>query len=163
MKIAHYSLYLVLLFILSSFVKTEAAYMENICQVTAGTCDYYQCAEKVHRCDKNGYYNRFATPYCTNFLTNTINKVGPKGKQWLKDVALCLQNKLAAYTKDTDPCWMVEEVAIQSHADCYVEAGGCELDVRELMPVVATFWREFKDQRIFWQGIDYIRSCAKKF
>ena len=146
-----------------SITSAPAAYMEDVCLVTAGTCDYYQCAEKVHRCDRSGYYNRFATPYCSNFLKNTVEKVGPQGKTWLKDVAMCLQKKLAAYTKDSDPCWMVEEVAIRSHAECYVEAGGCELDISDLMPVVSTFWREFSDMRIFWQGIDYVVSCAKKY
>jgi hypothetical protein len=151
------------MFFVLSLASAHGAYMENVCQVTPGTCDYYQCAEKIHRCDKEGYYNRFATPYCTKFLNQTMQKVSPQGKIWLQGVALCLQKKLAAYTKDSDPCWMVEEVAIRSHAECYVEAGGCELDVRDLMPVVNTFWKEFSNSRIVWQGIDYVIACAKRY
>lgn len=138
-------------------------YMEDVCTVKTGSCDYYQCAERVHKCERDGYYKKFAQPYCNTFLTQTIREVSPRGKKWLRDVAACLQKKLAYYTKDTDPCWFVEEMAIKTHAECYVEASGCELDVSDLTPVVATFAKEFGDSRIFWQGIDFVVDCAKRY
>lgn len=153
---------LILLCFLLTVSSVHAAYMEEICQVKNNSCDYYQCAEKVHKCQGDGYYQKFGHPYCKKFLNETSKEVSPEAKKWLVKVGACLQKKLAYYTKDTDPCWFIEEMAIRTHAECYVESGGCDLDVRDLVPVVNTFWREFSDSRIFWQGIDYVTACAKR-
>ncbi|GIL18674.1 MAG: hypothetical protein BroJett040_24250 [Oligoflexia bacterium] len=149
--------------VLTVSVFVQAADMDRICDVKPGTCDYYRCGERTHQCGSDGYYQKFGHPYCTKFLTKTIKEVSPQGQKWMKAVGLCLQKKLAYYTKDTDPCWFIEEIAIRTHAECYVEAGGCELDVRDLVPVVNTFWTEFADSRMIWQGIDYVLSCAQRY
>lgn len=137
--------------------------LDGLCSAKVGSCDYYQCAEKYHRCGREGYYQKFGHPYCSMFLSQTIGEVSPQGREWILRVGRCLQQKLAFYSKESDPCWFIEQLAISTHAECYVEAGGCELDVSDLVPVVQTFWREFADSRVFWQGIDYVAACAQRY
>ena len=54
-----------------------------------------------------------------------------QGQQWLSDVQQCLigqiKNSSNPQDRDSDPCTVVEDVAFNSHPNCYTSNGFCDV------------------------------------
>ncbi|MBK7892184.1 MAG: hypothetical protein IPJ84_15475 [Bdellovibrionales bacterium] len=157
------NLALAILFLSTSILTSTAQTAEGHppdCKPERGTCDFYLCQEAKQQCGPTGYYQRFGHPYCSAFLEEVRPKLSPRGQEWLKDVAYCLQEDLDHLSRNSDPCWFSEDLAIATHSDCYVKTGACELDVIDLAIVVRTFASELTNSRIIGQSVDFLRKCV---
>lgn len=144
--------------VLTSTVRAADGHAPD-CKPERGSCDFYLCQEEKQQCGSSGYYQRFGHPYCSAFLNDVHPKLSARGQEWLKDVAYCLQEDLAHLSVNSDPCWFSEDLAIATHADCYVKTGACELDVLDLAIVVRTFAGELTNSRIIGQSVDFLQKC----
>lgn len=157
------NLALVILFLSTSVLTSTAQSAEAHspdCKPERGSCEFYLCQEAKQQCGPTGYYQRFGHPYCSAFLEEVRPKLSHRGQEWLKDVAYCLQEDLDHLSRNSDPCWFSEDIAIATHADCYVKTGACELDVIDLAIVVRTFASELTNSRIIGQSVDFLRKCV---
>jgi hypothetical protein len=89
--------------------------------------------------------------------------VGPEGQAWLTRVGQCLQEKLSKRLYDgTESRSKVIEIAIASHAECYLETGACDVPVSDLSVIASTFMNELANPKIAAESIKFLYGCANK-
>jgi hypothetical protein len=102
-------------------------------------CAYYQCKIDSARsaADRCSYFTEFGLPYCNKFYGVAFDDhvFGPSTRECLQEV---IRDKMAGAA-----CDVVEEAAIASHVDCYVESGFCSLSPTDKLKVIETI--EAKD------------------
>jgi len=103
-----------------------------------GACEYYRCREAQSQCGADGYLIGYVGKYCDRFSTVTEPNVSEAAAQWLQDVRACLITTLEDETGPETSCEDIQEVGVQSHATCYVEAGFCDLSVGDWFDIVHT-------------------------
>ena len=102
-----------------------------------GACSYYGCLEEEMNCGENGYLLHFAREYCLRYRLVSEPLANPEGAAWLMRVRRCLIEELdAAYPFKS--CSQLEKVGFDSHPNCYVDTGFCELSVSDWLAVLAT-------------------------
>ena len=99
---------------------------------------FYQCAEQTLHCGPSGYLVGYGTKYAERFYRKTRPWMSPAGKQWIDDVLVCLQEELHAAIDAQTSCPDVRTIAFDTHPDCYVAAGFCELPFTDWLLVAAT-------------------------
>lgn len=95
----------------------------------ADSCSYYSEIESQHQCGERGYIQKFAKPYCQSYL-NKNNRFTAHGQKVLRNIRFCLQdalNKNLTQHKDLN-CNQLEQYGIQSHEQCYIDSGFCNLN-----------------------------------
>lgn len=153
-----------LLEILVLFSIPVNVYATSYCKqdIAPGSCEYYNCEENNHRFGRAGYFTGFGYPYCRVFFTKTWFQVNADTQAWMTRVGECLQRKLWERHSDDDTRKQVLHVAIESHSECYLETGGCDLPVTELAKVINSFRSELLDPSIAIEGIEFLAGCARR-
>jgi len=96
-------------------------------QPSSESCAYYQSLEKELQCGPEAYLKKWAYPMCKKYL-KLEPKLSAEVQAWFPAVRFCLQNSLAlAQSQSQVNCENLDQVAIDSHVDCYVETGYCDL------------------------------------
>lgn len=132
--------------------------LPNDCSSLIGTCEYYLCREAQKSCNIDGYFLGFGYQYCSESLVNLSSKVTPKAQRWLKDVAVCLQNKMENISNDNS-CVDIKDQAIKSHDECYTETEFCSLELKDAYKIIKMLRPEFDDKRIIKEGLEVLRNC----
>lgn len=132
--------------------------LPNDCSSLIGTCEYYLCRESQKSCNIDGYFLGFGYQYCSESLVNLSSKVSTKAQSWLKDVAICLQNKMESISNDNS-CADIKDQAIKSHDECYTETEFCSLDFKDAYKIIKMLRPEFDDKRIIKEGLEVLKSC----
>lgn len=99
---------------------------------------FYQCAEDTLQCGPNGYLVGYGTRYAQRFYRHTRPWMSAEGKRWLDATLVCLQERLRERIDASTSCVDVRTIAFDSHPECYVESGFCELPLTDLFAVAAT-------------------------
>jgi hypothetical protein len=99
---------------------------------------FYQCAEQALHCGPDGYLIGYGTRYAERFYRYTRPWMSPAGKRWIDATLVCLQEKLRERIDAQTSCDDVRTIAFDSHPECYVESGFCELPVTDWFAVAAT-------------------------
>lgn len=122
------------------FIFLAAALLSNAalagpCANTIGQCGYYVCKEAENRCGDDGYFINFGLKYCERY-----QEVEPsfttQGQRFLDNVRTCLQVKLENPGRKYS-CGSVESYAVNTHFDCYMQAGYCRLPASDRLSVAA--------------------------
>nr|CAG8477417.1 150_t:CDS:2 [Entrophospora candida] len=92
------------------------------------SCNFYtDCLEKKFHCGATGYQIKYGLKYCEKFK-NSSNLFTSRGKKWITDTMLCLQNALVpTYNSNATTCSEITKTAFDSHPDCYVNSGLCNI------------------------------------
>jgi hypothetical protein len=105
-------------------------------------CAFYQCKldSASSAADRCSYYGDFGLPYCRRFFATPFDNAdfGRRTRQ-------CLQEALRDLP-ETLSCASVQDRAIRSHVDCYVDSGFCTLGPIDQARVLATI--EVKDWNV---------------
>ena len=102
------------------------------------SCDYYRCKEKKHKCGKKGYLIGYVGKYCDRFSNITIPKTSKKAQAWLRKVRECLINEFERSTDLSMTCKEIYKIGTDSHANCYVDNGFCDLSLKDWFDIVHT-------------------------
>lgn len=94
-------------------------------------CHFYLEIESEMRCGPQAYFQKWALPMCEKYVqyeTDPFKKwlVTSELRAWFPKVRLCLQQYLAAAGSNLS-CHNLPEHANQSHVQCYVQTGYCEM------------------------------------
>lgn len=155
----------IFLFLISLSLNTNLALAQNQnCQPKPANCQFYQCAEQQFRCGTNGYFQKFAGPYCNYFFNETYNKVSASTQKWLVDVAYCLQTAVEKSIQNNPQisCNKIRSKAIQSHSECYVKTGFCQLDRTEQAYIISILAKDAWRPEIAAQGLLIEFECTKQ-
>jgi hypothetical protein len=99
---------------------------------------FYQCAEQTLHCGPDGYLIGYGTRYAERFYRYTRPWMSPAGKRWIDATLVCLQETQRERIDASTTCDDVRTIAFDSHPECYVESGFCELPVTDWFAVAAT-------------------------
>ena len=99
---------------------------------------FYLCAEDALHCGPRGYLLGYGTKYARRFYRSTRPWMSRAGQLWIDDVLVCLQDELRASIDGETSCADVRTIAFDSHPDCYLAAGFCDLPLTDWLLVFAT-------------------------
>lgn len=99
------------------------------CQPSNKNCDFYRCQETKRSCGKNGYWNKFAVPYCEIFVQKE-KQFSKNTQRFFKNVRYCLQAQLIEKTHSV-ACRDIKDYAFHTHVSCYINSGFCYLNDKE--------------------------------
>ena len=93
-----------------------------------GDCSFYtECLEAQFQCRSDGYPVGYGNRYCSKFL-EFYDKFAPSGKQWIDKTLVCLKGALIpSYDDKSTTCEALYSTAFNSHPDCYVKSGFCDI------------------------------------
>jgi hypothetical protein len=122
---------IILSFVMLSFLSFSLEVRAQQCTASDHDCEAYLCMEEHWDCGKKGYLQKFGYKNCQKFLKNEPN-VSENLKNWFPLVRVCLQEKIFDISENVEPkpknCEMLKSQAFESHVDCYIETGFCELN-----------------------------------
>lgn len=99
---------------------------------------FYRCAEQTLQCGPDGYLIGYGARYAERFYRQTRPWMSPAGKRWLDATLVCLQVALRERIDATTSCGDVRTRAFDSHPECYVDSGFCELPLSDWFAVAVT-------------------------
>lgn len=149
--------YLIFFFVLLQSILSLRA---EDCAPYIGSCDYYLCREKEHSCGKKGYYLGFAYKYCKKAEHKLVRRMSERGKNWSRDVALCLQQSVERIPYDEN-CHDAKKSAVNDHRECYRDTGFCELSKRDRFNVIRVVSTGLRHPQVIKEGLAIINECRK--
>ncbi len=104
---------------------------------------FYRCAEdelaaRGRGCGASGYLLGYGARYAERFYRETRPRMSTRGRRWIDDVLVCLQDELRASIDVETSCADIRTLAFDSHPGCYLEAGFCTLPLSDVFKVAAT-------------------------
>jgi hypothetical protein len=123
----------ILLFVLSNLAFADT----NWPRPNFTNCQFYDEAEKILKCKKNGstYFEDYGKYYCQEFQKKLNEWTGPL-KTWTENTGLCLQEMIYDNKgKRITPCSQMEEFAFDAHPVCYKQYGLCKLPFKDIYKI----------------------------
>ncbi len=103
------------------------------------SCDYYLCKEaNENTCGNDGYFVGFGHKYCERLTLVTEPRLSAAGQAWSAATRECLMIALERDSSPSDSCDEIQTIAFDSHPDCYVDKGFCDLPISDIFSVVMT-------------------------
>lgn len=136
------------------------------CAALIGTCDYYLCVEANHQCGVGGYPVGYGYKYCNRSLFGLLQEMQSEvGRQWVVKTVRCLQTKLndeigAVGAVGAMSCDQIRQTALDSHPDCYVDSGFCEMPMADKMKIFNTVKSELLSSSTVSQATKTVSRCA---
>lgn len=136
------------------------------CQTVVASCDFYLCQEKANPCGLEGYNLGYGYKYCSKSRFKLLDQMKSiSGKKWVTDVITCLQKKNFEDSKKLasadSVCQDIEKEAINSHADCYVQSGFCNLKLSEKLKIINTVKKEILTPNAVFFGTYLLLQCGE--
>jgi len=128
------------------------------CEVSEESCNSYLCMEDDNNCGKRGYYIGFGYKYCTKF-SKYINKFSLTGQFWLFDAKVCLQKATLEVSRKGLSCRQVKKASFKSHVPCYIDAGFCDLPLKDKFQVMKVIYKTILKPSTFLPGFKVMKQC----
>lgn len=135
---------------------------ETSCDNLIGSCDYYLCAEQKSPCGLDGYNLGFGFKYCSGSKFKLAQEMKtPQGQSWVQNVFQCLQRQSFFKLQSTPQrsCDAIKSDAYDSHPDCYIQAGFCELKLSEKINIFKLIKSEILSTQTLQQGLSILHQC----
>lgn len=133
---------------------------------SAKNCEFYQQIEAQMQCGPDGYFQKWAAPMCEKYIRSQANPItslflSSELKQWFPKVRLCLQQYLLSEASHLS-CENLDEHANQSHVECYVETGYCELSTYAKLQLAGLSANAVFMDPVLWQqsALEISKICA---
>lgn len=121
-----------------------------------GACDYYDCreAESEAQCGEEGYYLGFGARHCKSLSIVTAPELSLPGQTWLGLTRQCLLDYAEAEIEQEATCDTIKRKALNSHIDCYVDSGFCDLPfVDYAMLGLSIFYKDLDFNTVMGTGV----------
>ncbi|CAF1282080.1 unnamed protein product [Adineta steineri] len=107
------------------------------------TCTFYiDCLEAKAPCGSNGYALKYGMKNCIKF-SNTIKSFTSQGQTWVWNTMNCLQKALVMPLRNCEKdCSKLLKIAFDSHPECYVNSGICDLDPDEWLTLLGVVGKD---------------------
>lgn len=155
--------------VISSWAAKSFGKNQN-CQNFIGSCDFYLCQDKENPCGIEGYNLNFGYKYCSSSQFSLLKKMQTTaGQGWVRGVISCLQKKSFSISKFLDKnlpagirCEKIQTESFNSHPDCYVESGFCDLPLKEKMHIAGLIKNDIFTQNTFSEALSILKLCEDK-
>ena len=118
------SLVLVLYFWVSQVLAKSVLFEDFAFPPSKSDCEFYTELNNKIKCGKSNYLNE-VQPLCEKYLL-AENSLGSEIQIFFPNIRYCLQNELLKKL-DENFCQNLNQISIESHVQCYVDNGYCEL------------------------------------
>jgi hypothetical protein len=130
-----------------SFLNLENQIIAKVesCQKYIGTCDFYLCQEQKNPCGIDGYNLGYGFKYCNESKFKLLPQMTTvAGQKWVNEAFQCLQKHslMTSEQKQNLSCQKIQSMAFDSHADCYAQAGFCDLSFSDKLKIFDTIKSE---------------------
>lgn len=136
------------------------------CEQWIGSCDFYLCQEKKNKCGALGYNLGFGYKYCSGSRFWLDSRMTSSlGHQWVNSVFQCLQRKNFEHSeknKGNLTCSDIKQSSFDSHPDCYVNSGFCELLLIDQSNIMRLIKKELFSMGTIIQGIRILEICHER-
>jgi hypothetical protein len=123
--------------------------------------DFYRCAEETASCGDDGYLLGYGARYAERFYRRTRPLMSARGKQFIDATLVCLQTTLRDEIDAGTSCDDIHALAYDSHPDCYVASGFCDLTWRDWLAVASTIdGHDWLSRDALRQVQATMRACA---
>ncbi|CAF2778740.1 unnamed protein product [Rotaria sp. Silwood2] len=137
---------------------------EPMCRETCSnppinSCLFYrECMETKAKCGLTGYPIAYGLQYCSKFLTLS-NQFSSSGQTWITNAMACLQQALGLPLINCDSCCALQQIAFDSHPQCYIDNGICNLPATDWMWIVTIVGKDVLNRDIFIQALKAQPQC----
>jgi len=139
----------------------DAKLKKECFQPKAETCDWYRdCLEEIHPCmgSRESYAIDFGEKYCKRYDASYAS-FSPQGRIWIDKTRKCLQERLVPLLNNTKAtCRKIQAWAFNTHTNCYVESGVCNLPLSDYWKIATTVGPAFRDA--FFKTVGQTLSTA---
>ncbi len=135
------------------------AFANNQCSPSFTSCEFYSCKEKARPCGKDGYWEKFAVPYCNVFLKKEKQYSQPL-RAFLPKVRQCLQASINDYTHSAS-CGDIKKLAFNSHVNCYVNSGFCHLSKLDQLTIANEVRGSFLNLETWQEAAAVNKACQQ--
>jgi hypothetical protein len=130
--------------------------------------DFYQCADRWlaqgEGCGPNGYLQGYGTRYADKFYNVTRPRLSKRGKEWIDETLVCLQERLRSAIAIGMSCDEVNDIAFGTHPNCYAESGFCTLPFPDVLHVLVTIdERDLLSEDGIRQLIAVVPECGEEY
>ena len=124
-------------------------------------CNYYLCRDQAApaSCGSDGYYQGFGFQYCQRYMQVTAPLMSDAGQKFIKGTRRCLITAMDSQIATDESCDAVKEQAYDTHPQCYVDNGFCQLGLIDIALVVASIAPQ---DLSFKQILSTALSCLQK-
>jgi hypothetical protein len=129
------------------------------------SCDYYLCQNNLNYCEEDNYLEDFGNYYCEKFMTQTHDEVSLNAKFWLYKTQLCLikhlENKVFRKPEVKLTCKQLQDTAFNSHFNCYLRSGFCQLKQGDVLKVFKTLkWSDRLNPKMIAMMFKIVNKCS---
>lgn len=122
---------LLILFIIKIFYIKYIYGLTNCFNPSYKSCSFYSdCLENKYHCGHDGYPLGYGNKFCEIFKDSSYDFT-KEGQDWIWNTMHCLQEELIPLYKNTSNCTYLEKFAFNTHSECYVKTGFCNLDIKD--------------------------------
>ena len=140
------------IFLIALFFKYQVYYLNasgeqlinsNTCKSPNGSdCSWYRdCLAKQFDCSQSNedYAILYGEKFC-NLFENNFEAFSTRAQNWVNSVKMCLQLELSSFiNKNNDAsCTEIQRAAFNSHTECYMRSGVCELTFHDWFVIFNT-------------------------
>jgi hypothetical protein len=147
---------LILIIVILFFPSTSTVAKD--CHSDTSICAFYCKANEQLNCETSNYLMSFGYKYCQRFLEKD-EIFRPHTRHVLSKIRTCLVQKLA--TAESLTCENAAPVAIQSHVDCYVNNGFCDIQFRDRLVIFWEIKSELPDPEFQASMRQILRKCSE--
>lgn len=149
-----------------AFSTATVAQSQPALQPSPANCDFYQQIEEQMQCGPQGYFQKWAAPMCDKYIRSETNPVtglflSQELKQWFPQVRMCLQEYLLSEI-GTLTCQNLDQHANQSHIECYIQTGYCELSAYAKLQLAGLSANAVLMDPVLWQqsAVEISKICT---
>ncbi len=132
----------------------------------SGDCSYYLQLEGQKSCHLNknngpDYLLSYGYFYCVKF-ESLFNNSSRSLKTFITGTKNCLQNKIKIMSDEKYSCEQLEKFAFETHSECYLENGYCQLSKNDRFKILSTITQInllSKVDKTFLQYTSVINKC----
>lgn len=153
------------LFVLTLSLLCSAAVWAQL-EASSKNCDLYSKLENEMRCGPQAYFQKWGQPMCEKYIRSEEAPIqslflSHELKVWFPQVRLCLQQYLVREL-DALTCQNLDQHAKQSHVECYVQTGYCDLSAVAKLQLAGMSANAFFLDPVLWQqsALEISEVCA---
>ncbi len=124
-------------------------------------CNYYLDVERDFKCGFKGYPLKFGYRLCEKYLEAQPGMTRAV-QRWFPKIRYCLQNYLETERASIRDCKDLHRKAINSHINCYVQTGFCDLSVLDQAQIVQVTAFDILNPDVMGLSLRVKAACMSK-
>ena len=124
------------------------------------SCQVYLDLEQDNPCGPQGAFLREGYSYCQLFLDENVEDYTPVGREFIKDVRYCLEQKAIGLPEKMD-CKKRTKATANSHRECYAAENFCQIPLSDKIQILNSIGLNILKPPFVFLWPKILLDCAK--